>query len=531
MSQRVSTALIVCTFIIAFLLNALIPSIAFSQGIRTIALSGQQAPSTAPGVTFASFATPTIDEVGRIKVDADLAGPGVTEDNDHAVWLEETGSLRLLVRAGDLAPGMPPGVTFENVRFAIQNDAGGIAFQTQHQGIGFPASTRSAVWTELGGTLTRVMMDGDPVPGYPSNYVARVNQGMLTNNNGEVAFRGNADDTGVINNDRIVIFSNSGGALNVALPSPFGRSFGSSSFVFSEAGHVIASVVFSIHTNRTGMMTVVAGENEPAPGTPSGVTFFTFSDRPVINALDQIAFTASLHNTPDPPNDSSGIWSEGRGQGLELVVRAGNAAPGLGGIFFGALTQPVINKEGIIAFNANLRGPGVTAANQATIWSGELGDLKLIARAGDAAPGVADGAMFQSFSRPHLNGNGMTSITALLTGPGVNASNNEGIWAQKGNGDLVLIARLGQVLDADQGAGFDLRTITALSTVGNAGDGDGRQPGFNERGFITFHARFSDGSEGIFVSTLAVVPEPHGALIASVLAMGLRLRRRIRCPS
>jgi hypothetical protein len=48
----------------------------------------------------------------------------------------------------------------------------------------------------------------------------------------------------------------------------------------------------------------------------------------------------------------------------------------------------------------------------------------------------------------------------------------------------------------------DVRTIEGLGLVG-----------FNNVGQIEFHAQFTDGSEGIFISNLIAIPEPSSMLL------------------
>src|SRR5687768_12735428 len=66
-------------------------SLSAAPPLTKIALSGEQAPGTAPGVSFFSFVSfydphspvPLIDEQGRVLFFAFLSGPGVTAANGH----------------------------------------------------------------------------------------------------------------------------------------------------------------------------------------------------------------------------------------------------------------------------------------------------------------------------------------------------------------------------------------------------------------------------------------------------------------
>jgi hypothetical protein len=57
-----------------------------------------------------------------------------------------------------------------------------------------------------------------------------------------------------------------------------------------------------------------------------------------------------------------------------------------------------------------------------------------------AAPGIA-GAIFSQFGNPAINNVDHQAFQATITGPGINTSNNSGIWADIGTNGLTLIAR------------------------------------------------------------------------------------------
>ena len=98
-----------------------------------------------------------------------------------------------------------------------------------------------------------------------------------------------------------------------------------------------------------------------------------------------------------------------------------------------------------------------------------------------------------------------------------------GIWAFVQN-RLWLIARQGDLFDVDASANVDLRTIRQISLAGTAGGAfpsggdDGRIRCLNDSGTITFQVAFTDGSRGIFTTSL--VPEPS-PLILFGIAIGL----------
>jgi hypothetical protein len=169
-----------------------------------------------------------------------------------------------------------------------------------------------------------------------------------------------------------------------------------------------------------------------------------------------------------------------------------------------------------------LAGDGINYSNNTGLWTEGGGNgLRLLAREGDQVPDLSDGIHFGEFyfsDSPILNANGQSAFTARLTGVGIDSSNNMSILAEDMTGNVHLIARTGNLLDvSDDPMNPDMRTIGALSFQTRSGNDDGKASGFNDRGQLAFWARFTDGTEGIFVSNLVAVPEP-ACLLAAFLS-------------
>jgi hypothetical protein len=286
-----------------------------------------------------------------------------------------------------------------------------------------------------------------------------------------------------------------------------------------------------IWLDRSGSLALVVREGDHPPGMPSGVTFGAFGENSSVLALNnasQIAFRAPLTGTGVVPfvNDA-GIWSEGSGS-LALVARTGDPAPGLpSGVNFDTILHPALNNQGQIAFQGYLVGTGVDPlVNSRGIWFGKSGSLAMVARAGDHAPGAADGVNFSRFYLNVLNDAGQIAFGADLT------DNRYGIWATDRSGAVQVIALEGGPLEVAPG---DFRTINDLQIgtsglffgdlSGTSGNSDGRSSAFNNRGQFAFYATFTDGSRGIFVSNRVAIPEPATiALAASALGVVTLLR-------
>jgi hypothetical protein len=182
----------------------------------------------------------------------------------------------------------------------------------------------------------------------------------------------------------------------------------------------------------------------------------------------------------------------------------------------------LLNNAGQIAFSATVAGDGMDPTKNAGIWSDVSGSLAPLALNGQPAPGTPPGVNFGApVSGPHfggaLNSAGQIAFAASLTGSGVNFMNDRGIWATDHTGVLQLIARTGDLLEV---APANFRTIRELYFVAGASNSDGRPSGFNNLGQLAFWARFTDGSQGVFVSNRVIIAEPASV---ALLALGLPL--------
>ena len=85
-------------------------TVAHAAAVRTVALSGQQAPGTASGVSYSDFglsALPVLNDAGQTAFYARLSGGGVDSTNGEGIWSEGSGNLSLVARAGVKPPARP----------------------------------------------------------------------------------------------------------------------------------------------------------------------------------------------------------------------------------------------------------------------------------------------------------------------------------------------------------------------------------------------------------------------------------------
>jgi len=250
---------------------------------------------------------------------------------------------------------------------------------------------------------------------------------------------------------------------------------------------------------RAGQIDAVGFRGAQAVGAPTGVLFSDFSD-PRLNSLGRTAFWATVVGNGVTEANNSGIWSEGAGS-LALVARSGGHAPGTpSGVVFefdgnpDNLTAPLFNDTGHVAFSALLTGDGVDDTNDRGVWSNRSGSLELVVRAGSAAPGMATGVRFSSVGPALLSNTDTVGLIGTVTGPGVNTSNNEGLWLDT-SGVTALVARTGSHAPG-----------TPAGTVFNSFFQGMNSSAINDAGQVLFRAYLtgagvnSDNDEGIWAT-------------------------------
>jgi hypothetical protein len=547
---------------VAVTMLGMCPATFASNGLRTVALSGQPAPGTAAGVTFSSFQfPPSLNDSGHTAFQSFLAGTSVETTNDTGVWTEGgSGQLRLMAREGSPAPGISQNfINFgDNNNSPVINDNGYTAFANRR----VRAGPDLGIWIESGGVLSLVARPGEQAPGVPAgnNFGVFVTTGFTGgvpfNNGNDIGFAATLTGGGVAANNDSGIWAGSGsGALSLraregdAAPgtsATFGQLTDFGGIVLNDSGRITfrgsllgAGVTGANDTglwsDRSGTLQLIARAGNQAPGVPAGALFAS-PNSAVMNGAGHVGFVASLVGPGVNGTNDDGIWAD-RGAGLELVVRTGDRAPGTPADvnFFGTYGRPVMNANGDMAFFGMLLGPGIVTANDGGIWSEGGGEgLKLVAREGLQAPGTPSGVTFSLISTllssPALNGRGQVAFIAQLSGPGITNANDLGLWAQDVRGQLRLIVREGDMLDvSDDPLNPDLRTVLGFNFENRSGNEDGIGSGFNEFGQIAFLASFTNGSQGLFVSDMVVVPEPVvGALVVMLCAAFSARRQRTR---
>lgn len=225
---------------------------------------------------------------------------------------------------------------------------------------------------------------------------------------------------------------------------------------------------------------VILASGTAAPGTETGTKFVSFM-APTVSDSGTIAFVGNLSST----SQSSGIWigttgnwsmlaregqsltggigplkslatsvvtfnnlgqaafsaRSGSGDGTLRVFRAsqsigvqaiasvGQQAPGLPvGVTFRDFGDPVMNASGQISFNASLEGPGITSANQGSVWLYSAGVLLPVLKGGDIPNATQPTTTVRELMLPLLNGSGKLAFGGVVQGPLVAPINESARW-------------------------------------------------------------------------------------------------------
>jgi len=535
---------------------------------RVVALSGEQAPGAAD--TFRTFANPVISSDGRVAFQANLSGP-VTNFVPHGVWAGSRGDLKALALAGREAPDTG-GARFRSPGWPITLTRSGevLFYGSLLEGGGVTFDNDYGIWAGAPGGVRLVSRRGSPAAGLPGG----VNYNLFFANphpSGAMGFSASLSGPGVDGtNDTAVWLGRIGPTPSLQLLARGGdaapgmqagsRFTGLGTPLVSESGRIVlpANVVTpasgtqplqGFWAGTPDALRVVALSGDAAPGADG--RRFSFMSVPRLNDAGHVAFMGFLSTeSPEEQLNNVGIWAgpAAVGGAVNAVAMEGRQAPGFasGVVFRGsapgdditydAFRNPTLGGGGHVAFAATVFGDATDFDHNDGVWrsgpaGGAAGDpdsLALVAREGDRPPGTPEGTRFRgvlsgddlipAFESPLLNDRGQIAFEALTTGP--LGEFGRGIWASDPGGVLRLVAHTGEEFVVGPG---DVRVVELLKLNAGGSSDEGIQSALNDAGQLTFGARFTDGSEGVFV---AVVPEPATALLAAAVGALVALRRR-----
>lgn len=319
-------------------------------------------------------------------------------------------------------------------------------------------TTAPGVGAPVGGFTPLTLQSGDALPSYTSQAVTSDAVGVVNVTQSPVA--GTTVGTGVVH-VTVNAFDAAG-------------NMGTTGF---DVNVTAGSTTYSNLVNT--------GEGVPGAGTDSRIVSGSLWTSLGTPALDDFGHLAFVGKWVGPKSSGNGIFG---GKPVALVAAHLEVAPETGGAVFSAFKDPVLDRgagaSGAVAFMASLTKPSlhsplvINSSNSTGIWANTGGTVKLVARAGQIAPGSgggtggADAATFKKFVSFSLV-DGEVLISAQLTAgvAGVATGNSLGVWRWTVEGGLQLVLHQGQSVPTSTGP----KTVSAfqiLETVaGSPGHG------------------------------------------------------------
>ena len=494
------------------------------QYVSYVATNAAADASGAPtGSTFTTFGVPSINDDGAMAYRAGLKRGTVTSTGlfcgNPAALVASVGDAAPGVDGAVFASfydpclnhgrGIQPAVAFlATIKAATGKTA-------------IPTAFNTGLWTNLGGTVQLIARAGDGAPGCTGGLFKSITSVTFVEN--EVVFTATLSGAVTTANDAGSWAWNATTGLRCLLMEgqPVTCAFGGKKTVgsFQMLSTVAGTAGHGRHHLGAGMCaarvtctdrTVINYVMEDADGETvltalaqtgsallPGLTSNAIGS-PVGNCRGELAFvqgfaTAKNGATTAANNlavmtDRSGAW--------EVVARKGDVV-GESGVLWSSFNDPVLNDERDVAWIGTLSGTP-TALNTAIAWNQPASGTQIVARKGYSAPGV-EGGVFDTFTSMALPDGGVGPVfTATLLaktngvspGPGgVTAMNDSGLWAVDSTGAARLLLREGQTL-----AGRTVLRFTALATIAGS---PGQTRSFNAHRTIVASLGFSDRTEAI----------------------------------
>lgn len=465
---------------------------------RLIALSGRQAPGATPGVLFSELRQIGLDPSGgRVAFTSSLTGGSILDDGvwyggtpilvpgspapgpysdltvdsaslfgvlggDLAVFLafqEEPGEPVLLVgRPGSFAtalrlgvtspPGFPEDVTMHSQGTQRVNRHGEVFMTRRYSG---PGTSGQGAWVWSGGTWTEIVLAGGAAPGTSHDLRALYTNELVFNDDGVYTFVAWLED-----------------AADTYL------------------GH-------ALYRGSGGTITKIAALGDSADGGGSFVEFEGLAARNG-HGVAFIGETTTGRNL---------YLADGSGPPV-LLAEVGTILPG--GLVLDLVFDPAINVSNQVAFRGQSNG-----STDFVLLKDGPGPvpLEVLARTGDPAPGFEEGVEIADvYTNPALSDFGLVVFMGRVTGPGIDTTNDRALWARHPNGSTLLVARQGDTWNVDG----EPRTVGGADglgflgvSAGWGGEGNLRSDAYHPLDGdcnIAFWAEFTDGTNGIFVSTI-----------------------------
>ncbi len=397
--------------------------------IQLVAREGIAAPGTTGVFGPNSWTAPFgVNASGVVAFTASLTGFGIDGTNNTGIWTGLPGSVALAARAGNPAPGTPAGTVFSGgmQNWLMLNDAGQIVFRANLAGPGVTTANDAGIWAGTPGSLQMVAREGEVAPGTGGavfdlfNYQFEAYPVPVMNAAGEVVFSGHC--TGGRG-----IWRWSGGTLELValtgtsaigisnavfeyLHDPWMNGSGQVVFKASVAGEGVDFTNNSgIWAGVPGAVNLVVRKGSPAPGTNNQYLVMN-ADNVGLNSIDDggfVTFGCSLFDSNwSVVPGGGGVWHYGSGGGGTAWTVYSDPAPGLPGVNMGGSNTWGPHPTSSMPFQTYLTGNGVNGDNDDSLWLKDVGPSPLLI--------VRDGDQFD------IGGGVMRTIGSIAYSPGTN---------------------------------------------------------------------------------------------------------------
>ncbi|MGB8166229.1 MAG: choice-of-anchor tandem repeat NxxGxxAF-containing protein, partial [Chthoniobacteraceae bacterium] len=520
--------------------------------LTPLALRGSAAPDSGTGTTFLNFSKGTMNAAGDVAFVATLTGSTIGVANDAGIYLAKNGALSLVLRRGGDVPGLADGskladlsVPFTDVILAGDGSMLIGSVTRKNSVAGF------AVITGQPGALQLTALASDAAPGTEQDTIYGAISRLCYTENGKIGFLAQVTGPNVPSGGGSVIYTGTHGALAVAArtgqtaPNAGGATFLGfpPTLLLNNEGRftlpctltgtgVTTNSTHALYAGLPGNLTLIARQ-----GSSGASKFYAGSPGAIYqSAGGRILFDFALSSTGDIA-DAGGVDVDralfgGTPGDIAAVVRSFDPGPGETGIVLrpganGILTaSSVLNDAGTIAVNATLIGTTQDNPYSNGVYVGTRGNLALLARSGQRAPGTPNGVVFQLVGANEINESGDVLLDGFLAGTGVTAANDEGFWVGK-PGNLQLVVREGMTIDVGAGVKKTIATVRSIQDFqGIGGRRNGRTSGFNEARQVFLALTFTDNTSGLFradvdltgtATTLTVTVAGNGKVSAGYL--------------
>lgn len=545
-------------------LHNLSDQVSLADHLRTVVLAdyrtttGNVVPGLHDSTTFARINSPDLNNQGQVSFVATLRGEAVDDRTNSALFSEtRPGELALVARGGQPVPPENDMPLFAAFDFHRQSSSTQIAFRSLLRAPdGTPTDDSGYFTRQPGSDFSTLARQREMAPTRSGEAIfERFDRRSTTfSSNGHLAFGSTLSGPDVDDNNNYAIFTLRDHSSLVEVVRSGDEVPGTQEATFLEFGHPSVNdqgrVAFQaeIHgasidrtnneslwaeSNETGLK-LIAREGDSADAAGEHATFGNASfhsrafSKPRFYDNGRITFLSRIIDpTSDLVNDS-GIFS-GRvdDSNLSLIARTGDTIPESGSLQLGSFRDEEVlsNNKGNVAFRAFVSGPGVDNSNDLGIFTKDSEGLKLVAREGDPVPIDGEEYYFTSFNRLSYNRLGQALFFAsFASNDGENS--NSALFAQDIAGNLKIIALRGSTINVSNDDELpNLRTIHGISYPFA-----GVQ--INDIGQVAFLANFrsgprnlADGTSGLFVSNLVAIPEPS-SLVLLLIATLFPLRWR-----